>query len=139
MLKKFIEFLEASALIILTAACVVGVIKHLDYRTEEPNEETPIIDELPGENEVPEVNREVKTLSIDCGGSISYEEGMTWGEWLESNHCDNSKFILQNGKIKCFVEDINGYAELCYFLEADFIHVHTNDLIYADFSYYAMY
>ena len=95
MAKKFIELLEAAALIILTAACVVGVMKHLDSHKDEPTEDTPIVEELP-EEELPgdELPGEDGLLSLTINFynssrtpvTIKYEEGMTWEEWCNSEY-----------------------------------------------------
>lgn len=124
--KKFIEFLEAAALIILTGVIVVGVIKYIDSR-EEPKEETPIIEELPGE-EQPGEDDGVLSLNIyywdDSNNqpssdyvSIQYEDGMTWEEWANSKYnsvgarCDSD-----------FVEfNINGSVAYLYMTGDGFI------------------
>ena len=83
MVKKIIEFIEAAALIILTAACVVGGMKYLDYRTEEPKEDTPIVEEV-------EILKFTITDYYDGELEFEFEEGMTWGQWLASEY--NTKY-----------------------------------------------
>ena len=76
MAKKFIEFLEAAALIILTGVIVVGVMKYIDTK-EEPKEETPVVD-------VEQVETEF-TLNID------------WDNTEESNiYRDSMSSLTQN-------------------------------------------
>lgn len=78
MAKKFIEFLEAAALIILTGVIVVGVIKYID--SKEPKEETPLVEENQGLEEV--------TIKLQGSGyefTFNYEDGMTWAEVAEIN------------------------------------------------------
>lgn len=131
MAKKFIEFIEAAALIILTAACVIGVSKHLDSHKDEPKEETPIVEEVP----------EVLTLEIKVNGgeafTIEFEEGMTWGEWLESDY-NNALFYAEGNFIYSKVNEalVLGYE---YYNEednyTDYIGVNQSELISLDLVY----
>ena len=102
MARKFIEFLEAAALIILTGVLVVGVIKYIDSR-EEPKEEDPTVEVNPdGDEETPTVDEEQpnepaesfsrKTIEINVAGpgtgvklSFEYNPGMTWQEAIDNN------------------------------------------------------
>lgn len=86
MAKKFIEFLEAAALIILTAVAVIGVMKYVDSK-EEAKDETPIVD-VEAEKEIIEV--QVQTSGpgfVDGSNSIKlkYYDGITWEEFMELN------------------------------------------------------
>ena len=107
MAKKFIEFLEAAALIILTGVIVVGVMKYVDTK-EEPKEEDPIV--------------ETTTATISIGGpgtvtlEFEYTEGMTWGEVLESNEFEEIS-VSEDGFILVTEKNIN-YGP-CYLMAAD--------------------
>ena len=86
MAKKFIEFLEAAALIILTGVIVVGVIKYVDSK-EEAKDETPIVD-VEAEKEIIEVQVQTSGPSfVDSSNDIKlkYYDGITWEEFMELN------------------------------------------------------
>ena len=93
MAKKFIEFLEAAALIILTGVIVLGVIKYIDSK-EELKEEDPIVDVEQGGDETPNEDEGplLITATLFYQGehtdyeTMQYEDGMTWGEWLVSEY-----------------------------------------------------
>ena len=122
MAKKFIEFIEAAALIILTAACVVGVMKHLDSHTDEPKEDTPIVEELPNEEEPGEETPEILTFTVSSN-TYEYVDGMTWKEWGESEYCDSAFSYSPSSHAYTY-----GGSQLKYNGEL----VYENDLIYPD-------
>ena len=112
MAKKFIEFIEAVALIILTAVLVVGVYKYIDTSDNE-KEENPVVDvepggdELPGEDNGTEEEPVIITATVYYQGEIAdfdgistiqYEEGMTWAEWVESEY----------NKFGFYIHDLDG-------------------------------
>ena len=95
MAKKFIEFIEAAAIIVLTAVLVVGVINYLG--TTEPKDETPVGDTLPGDEPV------ISTLTITGNEyfslddfTITYEDGMTWEEWVNSEYNEFGFVIMSD-------------------------------------------
>ena len=93
MAKKFIEFLEAAALIILTGVIVVGVIKYVDSKGES-KEDDPIVDVEP-----------TKSISISGPATLKltfeYYEGMTWEEAIESNESLSEVLSIdENGYVK---------------------------------------
>jgi len=60
------------------------------------NGETPVV---PSEPETPvDPQPTLLKFGIDIyGREFTYEEGMTWGEWYESDYCDKSIFKLIDG------------------------------------------
>ena len=120
MAKKFIEWIEAVSLIILTAACVIGVTKHLDSHKEEPKEDTPIVEELPNEEEPGEETPEILTFTV---GSDTYEyvDGMTWADWGNSEYYDSK--LSYNPSSHAYTY---GGGQLKY----NDAFVYENDLIY---------
>lgn len=121
MVKKFIEFLEAALLIILTAACVVGVTKHLDSHKGEPTEDTPIVEEV----ETLSIVVSTKNYEEYFGGKseivFEYEEGMTIAEWVESDYNtfgfedDGMCFSLRVGEEQDLVLYITSSDDYCEF------------------------
>ena len=103
MAKKFIEFLEAAALIILTGVIVVGVMKYVDTK-EEPKEEDQIVDTEPKEEiyEV-KVNSTGPSFAVNETKILKYEEGITWEEFLELNadNISTSNSFNEDGYLVC--------------------------------------
>ena len=95
------KLLENVILLLITAILVLGIYNYVKS-IEEPKEEDPIVDvlpddEQPGENETPGTDVEpgedenISTIVIYGSDSsrdltIQYEEGMTWGDWLNSKY-----------------------------------------------------
>ena len=116
MARKFIEFLEAAALIILTGVIVVGVIKYIDTK-EEPKEETPIVEES--------VTKTFKLITEDESFEYTYEEGMTWAEWFESDY--NTAFYYQDGS-DLWITNIN---DMDYFIDDILLEESVSASIYS--------
>ena len=107
-MNKFIEFLEAAALIILTGVIVVGVMKYIDTK-EEPKEETPIVEELPGD-ELPEEDNGtdeeplqptirmeyIPVSGPESLGEVKYYDGITWEELIILNDITNFSIDADN-------------------------------------------
>lgn len=90
MARKFIEFLEAAALIILTGVIVIGVMKYIDTK-EEVKEEDPIVEVEPGTDEEQGADEIISLTIIDNSDvyenkTIQYVKGMTWGEFINSEY-----------------------------------------------------
>ena len=121
MAKKFIELIEAAALIILTAACVVGVMKHLDSHKDEPTEDTPIVEEV-----------EILSLTIvDISGmedsiTISFEKGMTWREWVYSDYNELGLKLDDSEYYNCIVTFDGNYI---YEMSNKPINEHISDSV----------
>ena len=91
MAKKYVEFIEAVAI-------VVGVYKYISSNDNDKEEE-PIEDILPDDDLEPDVNlpgqeHEMLELYINTGeysinNFIIYEKGMTWVEWFSSDYYDD--------------------------------------------------
>lgn len=123
MAKKFIEFLEAAALIIITGVIVVGVYKYVDSK-EEPKEETPIVEEAPGDEEPDgdETPEEPVILSFtvshhDQEYTYNFEEGMTWEEFLASDYNTNGVFEIVSDPYVFY----DGYGPTNSFVKTDLI------------------
>ena len=134
MAKKFIEFLEAAALIILTGVIVVGVMKYVDTK-EEPKEEDPIVEENQGLEEVTLL--EIKYYSDIADNNtfitLTFEEGMTWADWVESKYNTHGfsiddYYILDNNS-----EPVMYYSDSV--MPGEGISVDLTDVINYEFTY----
>ena len=95
MAKKFIEFIEAAAIIVLTAVLVVGVINYV--KTTEHNDETPVVEE-----------DVTPTFTLITGAeeiTLEFEEGTTWEDWFNSSY--NTVFNYSEGNA-AWIMRING-------------------------------
>ena len=105
MAKKFMEFLEAAAIIVLTAVLVVGVINYV--KTTEHNDETPVVE-----------GAEILSLTIvDISGmedsyTISFEKGMTWREWINSEYNDLGFELQEDGTLVANMQKVKSYLEI---------------------------
>lgn len=110
MAKKFIEFIEAAAIIVLTAVLVVGVINYAKTNDEQ-KEETPIVE-----------GAEILTLTVttmDEPITITYEKGMTWREWVASDY----------NNFGVYEQHYDDGDSSIYFDDQVLFDVHASDLI----------
>ena len=129
MARKFIEFLEAAALIILTGIIVVGVYKYVDSK-EEPKEEDPIVD-TDQENKIIEVrlNSSGPSFKVDPSSKMKCYDGITWEKFMELN----SDSILTDNSF-----DEEGYLRFAsgyWYSDSDATYrINKIDLVQLDFD-----
>ena len=100
--KKQIKKPSIAAILgmILLGLVAVGVVANV-IKDNVKEEEDPIVEELPGDEEPGGDETEVLSLTIKNTGDsslcediiIQYEEGMTWAEWIDSKYYNNSLCI----------------------------------------------
>ena len=123
-MRKFIEFLEVAALMILVAVLTVGVINYTKtIDSEDPIVETPVEDEV----------ETSFTLLDEYGnviGTYNYEDGMTWDEYINSDL--NEGFEIEGN---CIILDGSLVVNSLEAVNDDSDYVYSSDLI-KNTSYY---
>ena len=106
-MNKLFEIIEAIALMLLTAVCVVGVINYAKSLEEEKLKE-PIVEKPPVVEEKPEeLPVEILTMDIQLHTSgfdyvvlytIEFEKGMTWEEWINSDYNNTDIYLYEHNE-----------------------------------------
>ena len=120
------NFLKAVALICFGGALLVGIMVGADHVKDNEKEEK-------------EEKVETLTLTIEDGedfvGSIEieYEEGMTWGEWLDSEY-NNHYLVFDSVSTQSVVSFKDEMIHLMSGLNDDYVKL--TDLIDSNIYYY---
>ena len=134
-MKKIILFV-----VILLGLAILGIGLYDHYKSKEPAEETPVVDELPGDedgiDELPNFEDEEGILSLDVYFSaytdemtdyikVYYMEGMTWAEWIDSKYNIYNAIVYDE-----FVHFI--FDSEPYFLYSTYDYVGQPDILISD-------